>query len=102
MSPGYPPPPYGAYPPQPQTAGDAVAALVLAVVSWTVCPVIAAIFALVLANRAQQVIDASGGWRTGSGLVLAARIIAWVNIGLLGVALLIGVVVVIVAAVASS
>jgi hypothetical protein len=103
LSQGYPPAyGYGAYPPQPQTEGDAVAALVLAIVSWTVCPVICAVLALVLANRAEQTINASNGWRTGSGLVTAARVIAWINIGVFAVALVAGIIAIIVAVAASA
>jgi hypothetical protein len=102
LSPGYPPPAYWAYPPQPQTEGNAVAALVLAIVSWTFCPVIPAIVALVLANRAQAAIDASGGWRTGSGLVTAARIVAWINIGVFGLALVAGIIAIIVTVASSA
>ncbi len=102
MSPGYPPPEYLGYPPQPQTEGDAVAALVLSIVSWTVCPVICAVLALVMANRAEQTINASNGWRTGSGLVTAARIIAWVNIGVFAVAIVAGIIAIIIAVGASA
>lgn len=81
-----PPPPagygYGGYPqPQPQTSSDALVALVLAIVSWAVCPFVLAIVALVFANKASRAIAASNGWLTGSGMVTAARIIAWINIG---------------------
>ena len=66
---------------------NAVVALVLAIVSWVVCPVIPAVVALVLARSATTEIDASGGRVTGRGLVTAARVVAWVNIGLYGAGL---------------
>ncbi|MFI0431890.1 MAG: DUF4190 domain-containing protein [Candidatus Nanopelagicales bacterium] len=66
----------------PQTNNNAIVALVLALVSYVVCPVISAIVALVFAHKASKEIKASNGWQTGSGMVLAARILAWVNIGL--------------------
>jgi hypothetical protein len=48
-----------------------------------VCPLIPAIVALVLAHTSQQKIDASGGRLTGEGLNTAARVIAWIHIGIL-------------------
>ena len=72
---------YGGYQ-APETESTAVVALVLAIASWVVCPVIPAIVALVLANNADASIQASGGRKTGEGLTKAARIISWINIGL--------------------
>lgn len=81
-----PPPPYGAggYQPAPvpRTSSNAVVALVLAIASWAVCPIVPAVVALPVSSSAQREIDASGGWVTGTGLVQAARILAWINIGL--------------------
>jgi hypothetical protein len=45
-----------------------------------VCGVIAGIIALVLANNAQQKIDASNGQLTGKGFVTAARVIGIIAI----------------------
>ena len=79
--PGYGPPPnYGQQPPVRQTASDAIVALVLAILSWVICPVILAIVALVFAGKAKTAIQASNGWVDGSGMVTAAKIIAWLNI----------------------
>jgi preprotein translocase subunit SecG len=87
MSQQPPPPAYG-YPqqPRPQSSSDAVVALVLAIGSWVVCPVVLAIVALVFASKAKRTIEASNGWVEGSGMVTAAKIIAWINIilGILG------------------
>jgi hypothetical protein len=66
----------------PRTEGTAVAALILSIVSWVLCPIIAAVVALVLAHVAGNKIDASGGRLTGNGLVRAAQIIAWIHIAL--------------------
>lgn len=84
------PPPAGGYAPapgygvpqtpQPQTNNNAIIALVLAIVSWAVCPIVAAIVALVFASKAKKEIEQSGGWQTGGGFVTAAKIIAWINI----------------------
>jgi hypothetical protein len=67
----------------PRTDGTAVAALIVSIVSWVMCPIIAAVVALVLAHAAGHKIDASGGRLTGEGLVRAAQIIAWIQIGLI-------------------
>jgi formate hydrogenlyase subunit 4 len=91
--PQYQPPGYGQYPQQPvrQTSSDAIVALVLAILSWVVCPVILAVVALVFAGKAKTAISASNGWLDGGGMVTAAKIIAWANIVLtiLGVILFI-------------
>lgn len=90
--PGYPPAPWGA---APQTDGTAVAALVCAIASFVVCPVILAVVALVLAHSSDRTITASAGARTGHGLNTAARWIAWINLVLavLVVLLILGLVV---------
>ena len=85
---GYTPPPpgYGGYSQRPpaQTEGTAITALVLAIVSFVVCPIIPAVVALFLCPGARKKIEGSGGALTGEGLVTAAKVIAWVNIGLVG------------------
>lgn len=77
-----PPMPYGGWAPAQQTDGTAIAALVVAICSFVVFPFIPAVIALVLASSARRDIDASGGRLGGEGLVTAARIVAWINIGL--------------------
>ena len=77
--PPYPPPP--AYGPAPKTSNNAVAGLVLSIVSWVFCPIIPAITALVVASEARREILASNGWVTGTGRVTSAKIVAWINIG---------------------
>ena len=66
---------------RPQTSTNAIVALILSIVSWTVCPLITAIVAIVLAYQADKEIRTSGGKVTGQGLSFAAKIIAWINIG---------------------
>lgn len=85
---GTPPSSYGSpgYPQQPwagpaQTSTKAVVALVLAICSYVVLPLLPSIAALVLASSARRDILAAGGQLTGGGLVKAARILAWINIG---------------------
>lgn len=79
---GYPqqvPPPY-AYYGAPPTDGKAIGALVSSILAWVVCPVIAAVVALVLASQSTRDIRASGGRLQGEGFNTAARIISWINI----------------------
>jgi hypothetical protein len=71
---------YGYGQPQRQTSSDAIVALVLAILSWAVCPFVLAIVALVFASKASKAISASNGWLDGAGMVTAARIVAWLNI----------------------
>lgn len=81
MSQPPPAPGYGGYPPARQTSSDAIVALVLSLLSWAICPVVLAIVALVFAGKAKTAIEASNGWLDGAGMVTAAKIIAWINIG---------------------
>jgi hypothetical protein len=74
---------YGPGPGGPQsTEPKAIIALVFAIGSFVVLPLLPAIIALVLAGSARRDIDGSGGRLSGSGLVTAAKIVSWVNIGL--------------------
>ncbi|MDP8976589.1 MAG: hypothetical protein M3N28_09570 [Actinomycetota bacterium] len=102
---GYPPPPggYGGYSqrPTPQTEGTAITVLVLAIASFVICPVIPAVVALFMCPGARRKIEGSGGALTGEGLVTAAKIISWVNLGLWGAGLLLVIVVGILGAVFS-
>ncbi|MSO26530.1 MAG: DUF4190 domain-containing protein [Candidatus Nanopelagicales bacterium] len=75
------------------TSGNAVAALVLSIASWVFCPVVFAIIALVFAHLGKKEIEASGGYRHGMELVTAARIVAWINIGLWAALLVIGLII---------
>jgi hypothetical protein len=110
---GYQPPPppppqgygqpygYGGYA-APETESMAIIALVLAIGSFVVCPVIPAIVALVLANNADASIQASGGRKTGEGLTKAARIVSWVNIGLFLAGLVLVILIAVLAAASNS
>jgi hypothetical protein len=84
-------PAYGGYPVGRQTEGYAIAALVLAIASFVLCPLIPAIVALVFCGTATRNIQQSGGAKEGEGLVKAAQIIAWLNVGvvILGVILIV-------------
>ena len=65
---------------RPQTEPSAILAVVVAVVAWLACPILAAIAALMIAGGAKAKIDVSGGALTGLGLVSAARWIAWIHL----------------------
>jgi preprotein translocase subunit SecG len=54
--------------------------LVCAIGSWILLPVVLAIVALVLASQAKQAIAASGGTKSGEGLITATQVIAWVHL----------------------
>src|SRR4051812_49126053 len=69
--------PYGYQPPQAygygqQTEGTAVAALVLAIASFVICPVITAVAALIVGANARKKIVQSGGRLGGLGPLTAA------------------------------
>lgn len=99
---GYPQPygqPPNAFPASssPATSSSAIVALILAVASWLVCPIVPAIIALVFAARADREIRASGGAVQGGGLSMAAKVVSWINIGLYAAILLMSLVFVVVA-----
>jgi hypothetical protein len=74
-----------------RSSGKALAALVLAILSFFTLGIILAIVALILANSAQKEIAASGGQIGGAGQARAARLLALINI-ILSVLVLVGVV----------
>jgi len=75
----------------PPTSSNAIVALVLSITSWVVCPVIFAIIALVFATKAEKEITANNGRMGGGSLVLASKIISWINIGFYAALLVLGV-----------
>lgn len=94
------PMPYQTGSPVPQTSGNAIIALVLAIASWVVCPIVLAIVALVFASKADREIAANPMLVTGSGVTTAAKVVAWINIGIAAAFLVIGIIVLIVIGVA--
>ena len=78
-------PAYGA---NQKTSGLAIAALVVSLLSFVVCPVIFAVVALGLAHAAFNQIDGSDGRVGGRGMAVAGNIVAWVNIALVTLAAL--------------
>jgi hypothetical protein len=81
--------------PPPRTSGTAIAALIVAIGSYFVCPLIGAIIALVLASSAARELDQYPGQLTGHGLVTASRWLAAIHFAIVG--LFIGVVLILVA-----
>lgn len=90
---GYPPVGYQAvgYPAPRQTDSKAIWGLVLALASWVLCPIVTAIAALVLASQSNRAIDASGGRLEGRTMNTATKWIAWLNIVLVGLAIIVGI-----------
>jgi len=75
------------------TSSNSIVVLVLSIVSWVVCPVIFAIVALVFASKADKEIAASGGRIGGGSLVLASKILSWINIGVFAALFVLGILV---------
>jgi hypothetical protein len=67
--------------PAPKTDGTAIAALCLAI-AFVICPVIPAVIALAMIPGSRRTIAASGGAVSGLGILTAAKVIGWINIGL--------------------
>lgn len=90
-APGYPPAGYGypGYPAPRQTDSKAVVALVLAITSWVLCPVLPAVIALVLAGQSDRAIEASGGRLEGSSMNTATRWVSWANIIVGGIGIIV-------------
>ena len=85
-----------------QTSTSAIVGFVLSIASWVICPVIPAIVALVLANKAEREVAASSDRLTDSGLVLPTKIIAWINIGVVGAVIVVGGIIAVTAALLSN
>jgi len=69
----------------PVTSSNGIVGLVLAISSWVILPFalgwVFAIIGLVFAGKGAREIAESGGRVQGQGFVTAARIVAWINIG---------------------
>jgi hypothetical protein len=86
-----PPQPEAPAPAAPQTDGSAIVALLLAIASWLILPVILAIAALVVARSADTAIASSAGAKSGGGLVKAAKVVAWLNLIIWGLVIVFGI-----------
>lgn len=96
----YPPAP--AYASAPRTSSNAIVALVLAIGSWVICPIAPAIVALVFAAMATKELNASAGSLEGQGLVTAAKIVSWINIGFWVAVIVVGAFVLVLLAIAGA
>lgn len=74
--------PYWGGPPPTRTSGTAIAALVLGICGFVVCPLICSIAAIICGNIAKNEIDRSGGQITGRDMAKAGIILGWVGVGL--------------------
>jgi hypothetical protein len=85
---------------QPQAAlpnaPNAVLALVLGIISIVLCSVTGP-FAWWLGQQAEQAVDASGGTLGGRGMATAGKILGIIGTVLLGIAILAGIIILIVA-----
>ena len=80
---GGPAPPGGVAPGGlPHTSGLAIGALICAIGSFFVCPVIGAVVAIALAYNASNHIADSGGSIRGSGMATAAKVLGWIHLAL--------------------
>ena len=73
-----------------RTSSDAIVAFILSLISWIACPIVFAVVALIFAMKADKSISTSAGQVSGGGLLLAAKLIAWINIGFWIAVLVIG------------
>lgn len=71
--------PYG---PPTRESGTAIAALVLGICGFLVCPFVCSVAAVVCAQNAFREIDASGGRITGRGYAQAGNILGWLGLAL--------------------
>lgn len=71
---------------RPRTEATTFVALGLAIVSWACLPFLA-VAALPIASNAKKRIESSGGMLLGSQMVVAARLIAIVNLCVAGIVL---------------
>jgi hypothetical protein len=80
------PPQWGA--PPTRESGSAIAALILGICGFLVCPLVCSIAAIVCANKAFTEIDGSGGRVTGRGMAQAGLILGWIGVALCALGLI--------------
>lgn len=97
----YYPPPLGlqVVPPAP-TNGMAVASLVFGILGWVMVPVLAPVLAIIFGHVARAQIRATG--QGGGGMAVAGLILGYVNLALAVIALGVLIILVVIAAVATS
>ncbi|HET7466269.1 MAG TPA: DUF4190 domain-containing protein, partial [Candidatus Dormibacteraeota bacterium] len=79
------PPPIAAYPAgaylyAPRTNSLAIASLVTGILSWVLCPFLAAVLAIIFGHVSRNQVKQSG--EGGGGMALAGLILGYTNIGL--------------------
>lgn len=62
------------------TEVNALIAMVLAIASWMVIPIVGAVAALFVASNAKRSIHASNGALAGLGIARGAQAVAWANL----------------------
>ncbi len=80
------PPQWGA--PPTRESGSAIAALILGICGFLVCPLVCSIAAIVCAQNAFKEIDGSGGRVTGRGMAQAGLILGWIGVALCALGLI--------------
>ncbi len=91
-----PPPQWGQQPPR--SSGEAVAALVLGICGFLVCPLVCHVLALIFGYRARREIDASNGAISGRGMAVAGIVMGWIGVALSVLGIVAFIVLIIVAA----
>jgi hypothetical protein len=75
-------PQWTGYQPAPPTPGNAIASLILGIVSIVLCPIITAVVGLILGYQAKREIDNSGGRLGGRGVALGGIITSWIGLAI--------------------
>ncbi len=81
-------PQWSGYQPSPPTPGNAIASLILGIVSIVLCPIITAVVGLVLGYNAKREIDNSGGRLGGRGVAVGGIVTSWIGLVLWGLPIL--------------
>ena len=88
------------YSPAPPTNAMAVIALVASVLGWTFFPVVGSVLGIVMGYQARKAIASSG--ESGASMATVAIVLGWIMVGLFVLSLVIALVFMIIAVVASS
>lgn len=83
------PPPYG-YAPAPPKNDLGVWSLVTGILSWIMCPLVLGVVAIVTGNASRKAVR--DGLANNAGSATAGLILGWINVGLVGVAILVWIV----------
>jgi hypothetical protein len=75
-------PQWTGYQPAPPTPGNAIASLILGIVSIVLCPIITAVIGLILGYQSKREIDNSGGRLGGRGVALGGIITSWIGLAI--------------------